>query len=292
MAEDNTTGVHSPVSDLKASLIAKYPKVQGEGIMCIVTCKHESQEAGNMIRCCTCAHWFHTDCIDLNRDEAVGVWPYHSCRFISYDVSQLNQTINNLMDVINTQQVQINEITISQAATKTRFAHELKDFHKEHMKLVTQLQEQLQQKETENSDLRRKVTELTLETHSLKWSGFIKKPKDLVLSDSMLGLVDSPKLVDTKLVPLLGGHVHTLKEELMKPDYHGAKFRKVTLMVGTNDLQDAKGEVAKLPGVVEQYKELISNSEAIAEDVTVSSVWLFRGMLRASSHKTGCQQTG
>ncbi len=73
--------------------------------------------------------------IYLNRDEAVGVWPCHSCRYISYDVSQLNQTINNVMDVINTQQVQINEITISQAATKTSFAHELKYFHKEQMKL-------------------------------------------------------------------------------------------------------------------------------------------------------------
>ncbi len=171
------------------------------------------------------------------------------------------------MGVINTQQVQINEIPISQAATKTSFAHELKDFHREHMKLVTQLQEQLQHKETENSDLQRKVIELTLETHSLKWSSFTKKPKDLVLSDSMLGLVDPPKLVATKLVPMSGGQVHTLKEELMKPEYHGAKYRKVT-----HNLQDAKGEVAKLAGVVEQYKELISNSKAIAENVIVSSV--------------------
>ncbi len=75
MAEDNKTGVHLPISDLKTSMIAKCHKVQGEGIMCIVNCKHEGQEAGNMIRCCTCAHWFHRDCIDLNRDEAVGVWP-------------------------------------------------------------------------------------------------------------------------------------------------------------------------------------------------------------------------
>ncbi len=81
------------------------------------------------------------------------------------------------MGVINTQQVQINEIPISQAATKTSFAHELKDFHREHMKLVTQLQEQLQHKETENSDLQRKVIELTLETHSLKWSSFTKEAK-------------------------------------------------------------------------------------------------------------------
>ncbi len=33
-----------------------------------------------------------------------------------------------------------------------------------------------------------------------------------------------------------------------------------------------KAEVAKLPGVVERYKELINNSKAIAEDVIVSSV--------------------
>ncbi len=53
----------------------------------------------------------------------------------------------------------------------------------------------------------------------------------------------------------------------MKPQYHSSKYRKVALMVGTNDLQDAKGEVAKLAEVVEQYKELISNTQAISEDV-------------------------
>ncbi len=106
----------------------------------------------------------------------------------------------------------------------------------------------------------------------MKWSSFTKKPKDLVLSDSMLGLVDPRKLVVIKLVLLSGGFVHTLKEELMKPEYHGAKYRKVTLMIDTNDLQDAKGEVAKLQGVVEQYKELINNYKAIAEYVIVSSV--------------------
>ncbi len=77
----------------------------------------------------------------------------------------------------------------------------------------------------------------------------------------MLGVVDPPKLIDTKLVPLSDGRVHTLKEGLMKPEYHGAKCRKVTLMVVTYYLQYAKGEVAKLPEVVEQCNKLMSNSK-------------------------------
>ncbi len=63
----------------------------------------------------------------------------------------------------------------------------------------------------ENSDLRWNVTELTQETYSLKWSGFTKKPKDLLLSDSVLGLVYPPKLIDTKLVPLSCGHAYTTR---------------------------------------------------------------------------------
>ncbi len=43
-------------------------------------------------------------------------------------------------------------------------------------------------------------------------------------------------------------------------------------MVGTHYLQNVKGEVAKLPEVVGQYKELISDTVAIAEEVIISSV--------------------
>lgn len=39
---------------------------------CIDGCKHGSQNGGDMIRCCLCARWYHTKCLDLPDDEASG----------------------------------------------------------------------------------------------------------------------------------------------------------------------------------------------------------------------------
>ena len=85
-------------SDLKTRLLVKYPKAQGENALCIIECNHDGEEMGNMIRCCMCAHWFHTDCLDLDKDEAGGVWPCYTCRFISHDILCLQQTINKLLE--------------------------------------------------------------------------------------------------------------------------------------------------------------------------------------------------
>ncbi len=48
---------------LKVKLLDKYPKAQGEGSIC-TNCGHKGKDIGNMIKCCMCAHWFHTDCMD------------------------------------------------------------------------------------------------------------------------------------------------------------------------------------------------------------------------------------
>ncbi len=103
MANNNTLGVPSPVSALKETLLAKYPKTQVEGLHCIIGCKHDGKESGNMLRCCTCAHWYHANCVDLKKNELVGVWPCHTCRFIQHDIAQQQSTINKLIDIINTQ---------------------------------------------------------------------------------------------------------------------------------------------------------------------------------------------
>ncbi len=95
MAVNNTAG-QSPLTALKVKLLDKHPKAQGEGAICTTNCSHKGKDIGNMIRCCMCPHWFHIDCINLKKDESVGVWPCYTCRFITYDISQLYATINNL----------------------------------------------------------------------------------------------------------------------------------------------------------------------------------------------------
>ncbi len=55
-----------------------YLKALGDGAICINGCKHNRKDAGNMIQCGLCVHWFHIGCVDLTQDECVGVWSCHT----------------------------------------------------------------------------------------------------------------------------------------------------------------------------------------------------------------------
>ncbi len=151
-------------------------------------------------------------------------------------------------------------------------AHELREFHKEHVRLFTEMQEKLHEKESENADLHSRVTTLTVELQGSKCGIFTKKSCDIVLSDSILGDVDQSKLVNTKMVSLSCRRDHTLQDELKKPEYHGAKYNILTLMASTNDLHDADGDAEKVTVIIEKYKDLINSAKAIAEHITVSSM--------------------
>ncbi len=143
MAGVNTTG--EPTPPVKGQTFRKYPKSLDDDAMCINRCKHNGKDKGNIIRCCLCAHWFHMGCVESTQDESGGVWPCHTCRVISYDMTHPHSTcgwkcwcmamsymqgyllwydppalnINKLVDVINVQQIQINEITTMQVSSQT-----------------------------------------------------------------------------------------------------------------------------------------------------------------------------
>ncbi len=154
----------------------------------------------------------------------------------------------------------------------SKLAHELREFHKEHVRLITEMQEKLHKKESENADLHSRVDALTVELQASKWSIFTKTPSNIVLSDSILGDVDQSKLVNTKMVSSSGGRVQTLQDELKKPEYHGAKYNNITFMAGTNDLQYANGDAEKVTAIIDKYIDLINMAKAIAGNITVSSV--------------------
>jgi hypothetical protein len=225
---------------------------EGNDICNAVSCDKKELDANNG-QCLLCHQMYHYECVKVKTVCRIGANITFTCTSCSEAVKQLRSITEQMKPL-------------------SRLANELKDFHKEHMKLVAELQENLLQKEIENAELRARVTALTTDLHNSKWGSFTQKPTDMVLSDSMLSNFDQSKLVSTKVVPLSGGRVKTLHDELNKPEYYGAKFKNLTLMVGTNDLQDANGDAAKVTDIINQYKELINDSKAIAEKVTVSSV--------------------
>ncbi len=113
---------------------------------------------------------------------------------------------------------------------------------------------------------------MTTQLQQATWKEFTQQPKDLILSDSMLGDVDQNKLQNTKVISISGGRAQSLQDELKKPAYHGARFNNLTIVSGTNDIKDANGEAEKVSAAIDKYKELISDAKAIADNVQVASV--------------------
>ena len=59
---------------------------------CIDDCKVQGLAADlEMVRCCSCARWYHLKCVALPPDE-LGVWPCPDCRHLARDVKS-NQWI-------------------------------------------------------------------------------------------------------------------------------------------------------------------------------------------------------
>ncbi len=185
-------------------------------------------------QCLMCHKIYHYECVNVKTATRSGA----NTTFVCTSCCQTVQELHNI-------KAQIQPIS--------KLAHELREFHKEHVRLITEMQEKLHEKESENADLRSRVATLTVELQASKWGIFTKKPSDIVLSDSILGDVDQSKLVNTKMVSLSGGRVHTLQDELKKPEYHGAKYNNLTFMAGTNDLQDVNGDAEKVTTIIEKY---------------------------------------
>jgi ribA/ribD-fused uncharacterized protein len=261
MADNNTTGEPtSPVSALKGKLLAKYPKSQVEGLMCIINCKHNGEEADIMLHCCTCAHWFHADCVDLKEDEAVGIWPCHTCRFIAHDIVQQQLTINKLIDIINAQQVQINEIRTSQVTGNKNI-----DLLTQNLQnLTSDITPELCSESGSNSDTDSEDEDDEPEGHFFIGDSMIKDvyPND---DDLVLNYQSGAKLLDVR--------------KKIK-NIRGMKYKDMTIVCGTND-SATKRPVEK---IIEDYKATITIAKTKALHVNIARI-LPRADMRADMAK-------
>ncbi len=88
--------------------------------VCIEGCTSD----GNLIRCCLCASWYHTGCVELPPNEAKGFWVCTKCRHISEEMAELRLYIQVLMrqnaeiiETIKQQQDQIERFVSMQTNT-------------------------------------------------------------------------------------------------------------------------------------------------------------------------------
>ncbi len=203
--------------------------------------------------CLMCHKMYHYECVNIKAltrsEKVVFACPY--CRQAIQNLHSINEQVNNLP--------QLRQINV------------LKN---DSCKQISDLQAKLQQKEADNRDLHTKVATLTTQLQHATWKEFTQPLKDLVLSDSMLGDVDQAKLHNTKVVPISGGRAETLRDELKKPSYHGARYNNLTIVSGTNDIKGANGDADKVAATIDRYKlkELINDAKAIADNVHVASV--------------------
>ena len=209
----------------------------------------------DMIRCCHCAIWFHTDCMGLTKDEAVGVWPCQECR-------QMYSQIKKLLEVQET-----NSATL-RAITKTN------DFLQTSLDKVTA---DLKAKTSQCDKLQDEVIKLRVEVGTYKaqldkntWRDFRCK-KALLAGDSLLRDVDEQKLNNTTVTSMSGARIKDLADHMDAVDAE-SRYNSVYLCVGTNDCGDKEADI---DAAATSYKTMVTKlTDRVAKpsDIIISSV--------------------
>ena len=125
----------------------------------------------------------------------------------------------------------------------------------------------------ENQELRDILSQIRTQRTSndgRKKQDVAEKNHKLVLTDSVLGYVDSRKLVNTDFTAVPGAKISNVKE-MITNKHHGSSYDSITLHVATNDL-NALEDATKLDDVIEEYKSLINETKTLTERIIVSSV--------------------
>ena len=250
---------------------------------CVEDCQR-TENKNEMLQCVLCAEFFHTECIGVTKKAKALPFSCLSCRQIpakvekmfelikELDIDKLSNVVTTLLDK-NT--LLVNEVTsLKQEISKVR---------KENCEILNKLTVLSE----DNKRLIETVTSISTSVQRLNWTNFRKQDnnhnrphsgdedktdKELVLSDSMLRLIDSGKLEDTKIVASPGADIDKILSELDKPDYNDVKYERIVIMLGTNEVQKISDEEADLHESIQKYGELIDKAKSIAKEITVSSV--------------------
>lgn len=246
----------NPTSVLKNSLIDKYGKSlrHTENQLCTGKCLHNNVEKLPMTRCCLCAHWFHDRCVNIKKGEQ-GIWACYECRFISHDISQLQTTVNKLLHIIETQQTQIDTISMKQNSieTKQTTVNENVNIVKNNVESLSanMIPDIYSDSDSEDSDSDSE-DELEPEGH-------------LLIGDSIIRDVD-PTSDDLSVHCLRGAKFPQIRKKIHA--IKGKMYKDLTIIGGTNDCATNKPPEK----IVDDCRETIKVAKTKSENVRLSSI--------------------
>ena len=225
------------------------------------SCKYEGVEKVNdttdMISCCLCAGWFHTECVGLNKNDSDGVWPCLTCRNMFKEIQKVVSSM------------EVHKIAIEAISKTNTYLQNSLEQYKNDLKSKTLECDKLKE---ELSDLRTKVGIYKAEADKNTWKKFQNK-KTLLIGDSLLQDVDENKLLNTKVSAVPGAKIKDIAQKLQNVVESDASYSNVVLCMGTNDCSDPAMDVNAASFT---YKELVSdlttNKGIEASSIVISSV--------------------
>ena len=225
----------------------------GWGQLCFDYCKYNGHHGGHaMVRCCSCAVWFHEDCIAQNEEFVPGVWACFRCRRMPAQVEGMVQTVTSLTDMVKT-------LTNALAQLSTKYEENCQKTAAIHDKLLS-----------ENAELRKQIAENFQKTSAEQWQQFSKAHGTAIFGSSIIRDIDPNKLVATKCISISGGLIKDIQNEIDNFPPH-RKLSRAVLVIGGNDC-DSSGAGGDVTDMLNQYKDLINSTKSIANSITVSSI--------------------
>ena len=217
------------------------------GELCLADCLHEGHyKEDEMLRCCACASFMHIDCISRTEKCVKGIWTCFECRLMPSYVAELRKNVSDLT-------VLINNLTYAVSSLQQQNSQS------------AEVQQKLQ---TENADLRQRISDMAAESSAEKWQQFPKAHGTVLLGS--IRDVDEQKLVATKCICIRGGVIRDMQSQLDSfPD--NERLQRIVIVAGGNDCDDLEPQTT-VEDLAKQYHDLIEMAKSLAVTVTVSSI--------------------
>ena len=218
------------------------------GNLCMDTCIHNRNYLNkDMVRCCVCAAWIHTDCVSQLEEYVPGIWPCFECRKMPAQVNSLVTELTTLTRVMTTL---LNENTKSTAEMNamTKECAELKATNTELRKSTADLQQQLMDRIWTN-----------FRTHT-------DNGKTLLVGTSIVKDIDDEKLVRTTVKSMSGGVISGIREAINDVT---DPYDRIIIMAGGNDCDN--DEETDVENIIKKFKLLIRDAKRISKHITVGT---------------------
>ena len=213
---------------------------------CTAACRHNNVAQGDMVRCCICMVWFHTECVPGEATE--GIWTCHKCRQMPSQMVEMAEKMNHM-------------------ATELQKVTKLCNTDKKYREDIDKLTNSNNVLAAENTKLLSELEKLKKEMMNQGERLSTSPSKNLLIGGSLLRRVATKKLVDTEVKSVSNSLIADAKQtisNIVNP------YNNITLVVGGNDCDKPTPPSAEL--VKRDFEGLIDVSLTKAQSVTVCGI--------------------